>query len=301
MEYKDLPDLVELATLKAVVELGGVAPAAREMCVGQPAVTKRLRALDARYGVPLMHRDGRRLTLSRAGERVYAFARLVLDHQALLVRDLEYLREGRNSLRLAASQTIGEHLLPNLLLRFAEAHPEYRLESSVGYSRDLQTQLATGLVGLALLEHEPDHPDILVQKWLEDELLLVCGRSHPLAGIDEPVTITDAARLRYVLREPKASVRVTLEKALGDINAPPLNVAMEVGATQTIVEMLEHGKHVSFMPRFVVAESLVDGELVHIRIAGLRILRTLWIARTRSNLQNPVAEAFVELLRETSL
>lgn len=301
MEYKDLPDLVELATLKAVVELGGVAPAAREMCVGQPVVTKRLRALDARYGVPLMHRDGRRLTLSRAGERVYAFARLVLDHQALLVRDLEYLREGRNSLRLAASQTIGEHLLPNLLLRFAEAHPEYRLESSVGYSRDLQTQLATGLVGLALLEHEPDHPDILVQKWLEDELLLVCGRSHPLAGIDEPVTITDAARLRYVLREPKASVRVTLEKALGDINAPPLNVAMEVGATQTIVEMLEHGKHVSFMPRFVVAESLVDGELVHIRIAGLRILRTLWIARTRSNLQNPVAEAFVELLRETSL
>lgn len=301
MEYNNLPDLTELATLKAVVELGGVAPAAHELCVGQPAVTKRLRALDARYGVPMMHREGRRLELTRAGDRVYAFARLVLDHQALLLRDLEYLSEGLNSMRLAASQTIGEHLLPNLLLRFAEVHPEYRLESSIGYSRDLQTQLATGLVGLALLEHEPDHPDILAQKWLEDELLLVCGRSHPLAGIEEPVSIVDAANLKYVLREPKASVRVTLEKALGDINAPPLNVAMEVGATQTIVEMLEHGKHVSFMPRFVVAESLIDGELVHIRIAGLRILRTLWIARTRSNLQNPVAESFVELLRETSL
>ncbi|MCB1734874.1 MAG: LysR family transcriptional regulator [Gammaproteobacteria bacterium] len=298
MEYKSLPDLVELATLKAVVELGGVAPAARALHVGQPAVTKRLRTLDARYGVMLMNRQGRRLELTLAGERVYAFARLVLDHQALLLRDLEYLSEGRNSLRLAASQTIGEHLLPKLLLRFADAHPEYRLDSSVGYSRNIQTELATGLVGLGLLEHEPDHPDILAQKWLEDELLLVCGREHPLARVEGPITIPAMAELNHVLREPMASVRVTLDKALADINAPRLKVAMEVGATQTIVEMLEHGKHVSFMPRFVVAEGLASGHLVHLRVVGLRILRTLWIGRTRSNLQNPVAEAFVKLVRD---
>jgi DNA-binding transcriptional LysR family regulator len=73
---------------------------------------------------------------------------------------------------------------------------------------------------------------------------------------------------------------------------------MEVGSTDTIVEMLERGRHVSFLPRFAVRGAIDAGELHLIRIEGLRIMRTLWIARTRANLDNPVAEAFIGLLRE---
>ena len=83
MEYRSLPDLRNLATLKAVVEQGGVAEAGRVLNIGQPAVTKRLRALDACYGLQLMQREGRRLELTVAGIRVYEYARLVLDHQML--------------------------------------------------------------------------------------------------------------------------------------------------------------------------------------------------------------------------
>jgi len=72
---------------------------------------------------------------------------------------------------------------------------------------------------------------------------------------------------------------------------------MEVGSNDTIVEMLQGGRHVSFLPRFAVAEALAEGSLHHIGIAGLRIQRTLWIARTRATLDNPVAEAFITLLR----
>jgi DNA-binding transcriptional LysR family regulator len=73
---------------------------------------------------------------------------------------------------------------------------------------------------------------------------------------------------------------------------------MEVGSTDTIVEMLERGRHVSFLPRFAVEGAIRDGQLHHIRVEGLRIRRTLWIARTRANLDNPVAEAFIKLIRE---
>ena len=68
MEYQNLPDVKSLATLKAVVELGGVEEAGRKMHVGQPAITKRLRALDKCYGATLMRRKGRRLELTEAGE-----------------------------------------------------------------------------------------------------------------------------------------------------------------------------------------------------------------------------------------
>ena len=296
MEYRNLPDLTGLATLKAVVELGGVAEAGEALHVGQPAVTKRLRALDNCYGVDLMHRNGRRLELTPAGEKVYAYARLALDHQTLLLDDLASLRAGQNRLRLEVTSDIGDHMLPDLLLRFADVYPEYRIESRMGYSRRIQTRLATGLSDLALLEQAPDHPDILVQKWLEDELVLVCGPKHPLWE-NSLLPIEELRRLSYVLRERRSSMRVTLDEALADIGIDQIPIAMEVGSTDTIVEMLQRGKHVSFLPHFAVEEALTTGSLYHIKIQGLRINRTLWIARTRSNLNNAVSEAFIQLLR----
>ncbi|MCW8909936.1 MAG: LysR family transcriptional regulator [Gammaproteobacteria bacterium] len=297
MEYKNLPDLKGLASLKAVVELGGVEEAGRALHVGQPAITKRLRALEASYGVSLMKREGRRLELSAAGERVYAYARLILDHQSSLLDDLEILRAGQNRLRLEVTFSIGEHLLPDLLLQFNDTYPEYHIQSRMGYTRRIQTRLATGLADLALLEQAPDHPDILVQKWLDDELLLVCGPEHPLWGSDL-IPVTELGNLRYVLRESQSSMRIILDKALKDIGIQQIPVAMEVGSTDTIVEMLERGKHVSFLPRFAVENALTENTLYHIKIQSLRIKRTLWIARSRLNLSNDVAELFIQLLRE---
>lgn len=293
----NLPDLKGLAALKAVVELGGVEEAGRKLNVGQPAITKRLRTLDNCFGVTLMQREGRRLELTPAGDKVYAYARLVIDHQTLLVDDLNALRLGENRLRLVVNFAIGEHLLPDLLFAFADAHPEYRIESRMDYTRRIQRRLATGLADLALLEEAPDHPDILVQKWLDDELILVCSPSHPLNNTDL-IPVTELENLDYVLREAQSAMRHDLDKALKDIRFHDINISMEVGSTDTIVEMLSRGKHVSFLPRFAVAESLAKGELFHIKIQGLRIKRTLWIARTRSNMSNPVAESFIQVLRQ---
>ena len=296
MEYRNLPDLKGLASLKAIVELGGVEEAGQALHVGQPAITKRLRALEASYGVNLMKREGRRLELTPPGERVYTYARLVLDHQNSLLDDLEILRAGQNHLRLEVTFSIGEHLLPDLLLQFNDAHPEYRIQSRMGYSRRIQTRLATGLADLALLEHAPEHPDILVQKWLDDELLLVCGPAHPLWG-NELLPVTELNNLSYVLREPQSSMRTILDKSLKDIGIHQIPVAMEVGSTDTIVEMLERGKHVSFLPRFAVEDALAENTLYHVKTQGLRIKRTLWIARSRLNLNNDIAEMFIQLLR----
>lgn len=297
MEYESLPDMKALATLREIVERGGVAEAGRVMNIGQPAVTKRLRALERCFGVELMVREAGRLRLTEAGERVYRFARLVLEQQLELASDLRQLEAGRDRLRLAVTQSIGEHLLPDLLLAFADRYPDFRIDSRVGYSRTIHTRLATDLADLALTEIQPEHPDVLVQKWLDDELVLVCSPRHPFGGRDL-LPVAELSQLSYVLRERESSMRITLDRALADIGIPELPIAMEVGSTDTIVEMLERGRHLSFLPRFAVAAAVAAGELHVIRVEGLRIWRTLWIARTRANLDNPVAEAFIELIRE---
>jgi DNA-binding transcriptional LysR family regulator len=92
-------------------------------------------------------------------------------------------------------------------------------------------------------------------------------------------------------------MRLLLDKTLADIGIKDLPVVMEVGSSDVIIEMLQQGQHASFLPRFAVAGALAEESLSHIRIQGLRIKRTLWIARTRTNLDNPVAEAFIRHIK----
>lgn len=300
MEYKNLPDLDGWATLRAIVEKGGVSSAAEALNIGQPAVTKRLRALENCYGLQLMARSGNRLKLTDAGEKVYVLAVQTLDRQLALREELQHMARGDTAMRLEVTFSVGEHLLPDLLLQFSDQYPEFKVESRMAYSRQIQADLATGLANLALLEYAPDHPDVLVQKWADDELWLVCGDRHSLVGTDM-LPVEQLQDLSYVLREKRSSPRVALDEALNHIGITDMKIAMEVGSTDTIVEMLAHGKHVSFLPKFAVQDKVQAGDLFHIKVVGFRIMRTLWIARNRSNLDHPVAEAFIQMLRSTSI
>jgi len=297
MEYINLPDYKSLAALKAVVELGSVSRAAIALYIGQPAVTKRLRSLDSCYGVPLMQHRGRKLELTTAGDKVYAYARLVLEHQASLLDDLASLRAGHNRLRLEVTFAIGEHILPDILLHFADSQPNLRIESRLGYSRRIHTRLATGLADIALLEQSPRHPNIRVEPWMEDELLLVCGPGHPMWG-RQSIEMTELEALHYVLREASSSIRGTLDKTLQQHNLKLGHIDMEVGSTDTIIEILQRGKQVSFLPQFAVSSFLERNSLYHIKINQLSIKRILWIAYNLANLSPQTVDSFIGMLKE---
>ncbi len=278
------------------MEKGGVSAAARALNVGQPAVTKRLRALEECYGIPLTERAGSRLRLTEAGEKVYLLAVQTLDRQLSLRQDLQDLARGKTTLHLEATLAIGEHLLPDLLLQFSELFPDHTIQSRLGYNRLIQAHLADGMADLALLENAPDHPDLMIQKWMEDELWLTCGSSHPLAET-KMIPVESLKKLGYVLRERGSSARLALDEAMQGIGISELNVVLEVGATDTIMEILARGRYVSFLPRFAVKEEVNSGRLCRVKVSGFRIGRTLWIARNRNNVDHPVAEAFTAMLR----
>lgn len=297
MEYKNLPELSGWASLRAVVEKGGVMEAARALYVSQSTISKRLKALEACYDMPLMERVAGRLRLTAAGEKVYMLAVQTLDRQLALRSEISSMSRGKTSLRMSVTIGIGEHLLPDLLLNFKELQPDYEIDFRMSYSREIQNELATERVDMALMEMAPDHPNILVQKWMEDELWLVCAPAHPLFGT-EWLSVDDITQQDFVLREKRSSIRESLDEALQRNGIDSLRVSLEVGSTETIVDMLERGKHLSFMPRFAVYERVLEGKLFHIKLNNFRILRTLWIARNRAALDHPVAEAFINLLRE---
>jgi len=298
MEYKNLPDMRGWAALRAVIERGSLSAATDSLNVGQPAVTKRLRALEACYGLPLIERVGGRMRLTKAGEKVYVLAVQTLDRQLALRQELQSLAHGQSTLRLESTIAIGEHFLPQMLLKFAERHQQFKIENRLVYNRQMQSNLANRLSDVALMERAPDHPDLMVQKWMDDELWLVCGPNHPLAG-EQSIPIEGLTELSYVLRERGSSPRIDLEEALDRAGIAELNVMLEVGSTDTLVEVLMPGTHASFLPRFAVESAVAAGRLHHIGVSGFHILRTLWIARHRDNVDNPAADAFISVIRDT--
>ena len=297
MEYKNLPDIRGWAALRAIVEKGSVSAAAHALNVGQPAVTKRLHTLEESYGLALVKRSGGRLHLTPAGEKVYLLAVQTLDRQLSLRHEMLELKRGKTTLHLDVTIAIGEHFLPRFLLKFAERYPQFRINSRLVYSRQSENNLASGLTDVALLERPPEHPDLMVQKWMDDELLLVCGMGHPLAD-EDMIPITMLVDLSYVLREPGAASRLDLEEALDAIGFNALDVALEVGGTDALVDVLIPGQHVSFLPRFAVIEDIEARRLHHIKVSGFRIMRTLWIARHRNNIEHPVADALISIIRD---
>ncbi|MBF0624090.1 MAG: LysR family transcriptional regulator [Magnetococcales bacterium] len=297
LEYSKLPEIGSLAALRAVVERGGVSEAAKVLGIGQPGVTKRLRGLEKCYDLPLLHRVRGRLQLTQAGQQVYQLAVQIMDRHQAIREELGNLSRGLTSMRLEATLAIGEHLLPDLLVRFQELYPDYKIDSRLAYGRQIQTHLVTGLANLALVENAPDHPEILVQKYLDDELWLVVGANHPLAR-GGALEIEQIPRLNFVLREPLSAIREDLTKALARIEVHKLNIAMEVGSTDAILEILNRGRLASFLPRFAVRERVAAGTLMHLQVKGFHILRTLWISRNRQNLDHPVVEAFIRMLRQ---
>ncbi len=297
MEYKKLPDLKGWAALRAVVEKGGVSAAAMALNIGQPAVTKRLRALDECYGLALTERVGSRLRLTEAGEKVYLLAVQTLDRQLSLRTEMQDLTAGKTHLHLECTFAIGEHFLPGFLLRFAELYPKYKTDSRLAYSRRIEFHLTSGIADLALMERAPDHPDLMIQKWKDDELWLVCGPEHPLFGESE-ISRKRLAGLSYVLREQKSALRQDMDEALELIGLGDLNVVLEVGSTNTLIDVLTPSPHVSFLPRFAVREEVKAGKMHHIEVEGFKITRKLWIARHCDNLNHPVADAFIAMIRD---
>lgn len=295
MEYRDLPDLKGMAALRAVIDKGGVNEAAAALHITQPAISKRLKGLEACYGVALTERVSGRLRLTSAGQRVYRLAVQILDRNLALHRELTAMAEGVGVLNLEVSHAIGEQFLAGWLRTFNQQWPSYKIISRVGYSRHIGIRVAAGQTDLAVLETAPDHPDVLVRKWQDDELWVVCGRRHPLAERDS-IDLDELVQQEFVLRERQASARALFEQTLEQLDMPAIEATLEVGSNQALIELVADGRHLGVLPRFVATAANYRERIHQIQVRGLLIRRTLWIAQHRNQLDNEVAGTFVSLL-----
>ncbi|MFG1928448.1 LysR family transcriptional regulator [Cryptosporangium sp. NPDC048952] len=289
-------DLGSFDLLLSVARLGSVGQAAREHGVSQPAVSARLRQLERRLGIALLHRTPRGSTLTSEGALVADWARTAIDAADALAAGVGALRAAHDStLRVAASQTVAEYLFPRWLVSVRAANPSLGVTLDAMNSADVARRVLAGEVDLGFVEG-PDLPSGLHAETVHDDrLTVIVAPTHPWARRGIPVS--ELAATPLVAREANSGTRRALESALHAAGvtsiAPPL---LELSSTTAIKYAVAAGSGPAVLSSLAIAGELSSGVLVEVSVESdppLRLrreLRAVW--PTGQQLSGPARDLY---------
>src|SRR5579875_1565688 len=208
---RHVPDLDSLQLLLTIADSGSLGRAAAAHGISQPAVSARVRTIEALVGFPVLIRSARGSTLTPAGALLVDWARTILHAAQALDAGIDTLRADRaGRLRVAASQTIAEHLLPGWLVRLAADHPDTAVSLTAGNSAQVAADVLAGHADLGFIEG-PDLPAGLASRLVaRDHLVVVVPRGHPWARRSTPIDAAELAATRLVHREAASGTRAAL-------------------------------------------------------------------------------------------
>lgn len=296
------PDLASLDLLLSVAELGSVGRAGAAHGISQPSASARLARLERRLGVPVLVRTTRGSTLTPAGEAVVAWTRGVVDAATALTDGVLSLRADRlGRLRVAASLTVAEYLLPGWLLRLRRGLPDAEVAVTVVNSQEVCARVRAGSADAGFIESPTVPPELGAEAIGSDRLVLVVSPDYPLAArASHPLAAHELLDLPLLLREPGSGTRDTfldaVAAALHRPVEPNLPHASELGSTTTILATARAAGGVGVVSERAAAADLRAGALVEVTAAGLNLERTLHAVWTGSQ-PPPLASELLRLAR----
>ncbi|TDD41052.1 LysR family transcriptional regulator [Nonomuraea terrae] len=270
----ELPDLGSLKLLVDVGQLGSLGQAARAAGIAQPSASKRIARLERRLGLPLIERTPRGSTLTSEGKMVADWAAQVLAAAEELVRAVAAVRRGGAAhLRVAASMTVAEYLVPRWLGEFQNREPAVPVGLDVVNSADVAARVLSGEVELGFVEG-PNVPGGLDSRVVgTDRLVVVVAPGHPWARRRTALRGAELAATPLVVREPGSGTRETLDVAFADLHrASP---RLELGSNSAVKGAAQAGAAPAVLSRYAVEADVATGRLVEVPLAGLNLVRSL--------------------------
>lgn len=256
-----LPDLESLRLLVAIADRGSIGAAARLVGITQPAASKRMRSLEARWRLRLLDRSKRGSSITDDGAAVVSWARQVLHEVDILQTGIEVLStERRSGLAVAASLTVAEFMLPRWIGELRTQHPELHPLLRVVNSEQVANLVRVGDVDVGFIETATLPRDLSVVHLGVDAMSIVTLPTHPWARRSTPLTQAALAQAEYVLREPGSGTRSTFERAL---QIQP-QLALEAGSTSTLVGAVLAGVGPAVVSTRAVRSYLDAGRLAEI-------------------------------------
>ena len=286
----------DLDAFLRVADGGSFRRAADALGLSQPAVSARIRHLEAVLGVRLFNRTTRRVTITEAGERL----RQRVEHMVGELRDLarEFRDEAqlkRGRLTLGASPSVAGSFLPGVIRQFGQRWPMVELVLHDDFFGRVLDRLTRGEVELAVIPFEPEQDGFAFELLMSDDHLVALPASHPLAG-EESIAIEQVARLPLISMSPQSAAWGTLRRAFEAAGLEFRPVFLTRSAV-TSLAMVRAGLGVALVTRLLSATLNMTG-LVTRPVRGARLTRRIGIVTNAGVTPSPAARAMCALLRE---
>ncbi|MBW4045989.1 LysR substrate-binding domain-containing protein [Acidipila rosea] len=273
--------------------------AAESLHVSQPAVSQHVQALEEELGLRLFDRSGQRIALTPAGKTLLKFATRVariLDEARVALAALE--GETGGELKLAASTTVAQYILPRILGAFLKDHPRVALSVISGNTERVVELVSEGTAQLGLIEGPARSKEVHVEKFLSDRLVLIAPRSHEWSGAAS-IPLAALAGAPLLLREQGSGSRRVVEQALHRHGLPQakLKVVMDLDSTEAIVSGVEAGLGCGFVSEWAIGKELRLGTVALVPVDGLEIERDFSLVRRLGPEPGGATAAFIRFAK----
>ncbi|GAV22180.1 LysR family transcriptional regulator [Carboxydothermus pertinax] len=273
--------------------------AAKLMHLTQPAISAQVQAMENFYGTKLFERSATGVKLTPAGELVYKYAQHFLAEHEKLEREIDnLLGTNAQTIVIGASTTIGNFALPCNVWSFKEKFPEANIRIEVDNSQKVIALVLDGKVDFGLAEGpEFTNPDLEIKKVGESQVVVITSPELPQAQ-QNSITIEELKKLPLILREPGSSVREVFFEAIKKTGIPAseLNIVLELGSFQGVLEAVKKGHGVSISCLEAVKKEYHRKELHYLTLKDMELTMPFLLVYRKDRTFSPLAKRFLRFI-----
>ncbi len=289
-------DLRHLETFVKIAELKSFTKAAEEMYLTQPTVSKQIVDLERYFGVKLIDRTKRTVTLTKAGEILFRYAKdfLSLKKETIdAIAAFKGLQEG--DITVGASNIPGVYILPGLLHIFKQQYNNIRFRLIIADSKEIIRKMEEGEIDIGFVGAKYETKKIEYKKFLEDTIVMIAPPSFP-----GTINIKQLKNYPLIMREPGSGTRNHFESSLKKLKVdvlPELQIVAELTDTEAIKEAVKNGMGISYISKMAIVHELANNNLKCLNIEGLpNIARSLYIVTKKGKTISPQVKALLDII-----
>lgn len=291
-------ELRQLEYFIAIAETGAFSRAAVRLSVGQPILSRQMKALEQELGTELYHRTGRGIVLSEAGKILEQHARGVLETTAGAKRAINALGSGpAGRVVIGMPPSVGAVLTASLVRQFRAEFPKVSLGVMEGFSGHVLEWLTTGRIDVAVLYNAPRTSALVTEPLLTDELFLLGPVIDPAGAGDGDVAASELARIPLILPSRPHGLRVLVDDFLSAIGVVP-NVQVEIDAMPSTLSLVESGIGYTILSYSSAHHLIEAGRIRKWSIVEPTMTRSLVVATSKQRPVTKAARALVGFVRK---
>lgn len=291
MQYEELVTFVTLAEVRSFTKT------AEKLLMSQPSVSLHIKNLEEEFQTKLFHRSPRFLKITQSGELLLERAKQITKIYEKAKEDILELQDSiKGKIKIGASFTIGEYILPSLLSELQRKYQDLEFEVMIGNTEEIIQLVRLLEVDIGLIEGQNNDKELHVVPFMQDELLIVASKGQPLVK-KKTVRIEDLQNQAWVTREKGSGTRDYLHHVISS-NGLRVKSMMTISSNQGIKEAVINGMGLSLLSRNCVKRDLEHQYLSIIKLRGQTFQRTFSYIYSPLREKQKNVKAFIQALME---